>query len=180
MTMSKMPETPEELEVFVRGVRHDQALELQRETLAELRQLGERQARLEGRVEELSHTVQLYRQDFQSLLERFDHFQAEVRAENEKFRQEMRTENEKFRREIRAENEKFRQEVWGRFGEIDQRFEKIDQRFEKIDQRFERMEARLFDMQKSLTLQTRWLIVLLVAAPVIYSVMEKLLNTLVP
>ena len=92
----------------------------------------------------------------------------------------MRAESEKFRQEMRAESEKFRQEVWGRFGEIDQRFEKIDQRFEKIDQRFERMEMRLFDMQKSLTLQTRWLIVLLVAAPVIYSVMEKLLNTLLP
>ena len=189
--MTVMPETPEELEVFVRSIRDNQVLELQRESLAELRQLSERQARLEGRVEELSHTVQLYRQDFHSLLERFGHFQTEVRAENEKFRQEMRAEsekfrqemwaeNEKFRQEMRAENEKFRQEVWGRFGEIDQRFEKIDQRFEKIDQRFERMEIRLFDMQKSLTLQTRWLIVLLVAAPVIYSVMEKLLNTLLP
>ena len=56
----------------------------------------------------------------------------------------------------------------------------VSGRFGEIDQRFERMETRLFDMQKSLTLQTRWLIVLLVAAPVIYSVMEKLLNTLVP
>ncbi len=171
--MTVMPETPEELEVFVRSIRDNQVLELQRESLAELRQLSERQARLEGRVEELSHTVQLYRQDFHSLLERFGHFQTEVRAESEKFRQEMRAESEKFRQEMRAENEKFRQEVWGRFGEI-------DQRFEKIDQRFERMEIRLFDMQKSLTLQTRWLIVLLVAAPVIYSVMEKLLNTLLP
>ncbi len=191
MNMAIMPGTLEELEVFVRGVRDNQALELQRESLAELRQLSERQARLEGRVEELSHTVQLYRQDFHSLLERFDHFQAEVRSgnekfrqemrtENEKFRQEMRTENEKFRQEMRAENEKFRQEVGERFSEIDQRFEKIDQRFEKIDQRFERMEARLFDMQKSLTQQTRWLVALLVAAPVIYSVMNKLLNTLVP
>ncbi len=185
--MTVMPETPEELEVFVRSIRDNQVLELQRESLAELRQLSERQSRLEGRVEELSHTVQLYRQDFHSLLERFGHFQTEVRAENEKFRREMRAESEKFRQEMRAENEKFRQEVWGRFGEIDQRFEKIDQRFEKIDQRFEkidqrfeRMEIRLFDMQKSLTLQTRWLIVLLVAAPVIYSVMEKLLNTLLP
>ena len=171
--MTVMPETPEELEVFVRSIRDNQVLELQRESLAELRQLSERQARLEGRVEELSHTVQLYRQDFHILLERFGHFQTEVRAENEKFRQEMRAESEKFRQEMRAENEKFRQEVWGRFGEI-------DQRFEKIDQRFERMDIRLFDMQKSLTLQTRWLIVLLVAAPVIYSVMEKLLNTLLP
>ena len=33
----KMPETPEELEAFVRGVRDHQALELQREVLAELR-----------------------------------------------------------------------------------------------------------------------------------------------
>jgi DNA anti-recombination protein RmuC len=158
----KMPETPEELAVFVRGVRDHQALELQRESLAELRQLSERQARIEGRVEELSHTVQLYRGDFHSLLERFDHFQGEVRAENEKFRQETRT-----------ENEKLRQEIWGRF-------EKIDQRFEKIDQRFERMEGRLFDMQKSLTVQTRWLIALLVAAPIIYSVLDKVLNRLLP
>jgi hypothetical protein len=56
----------------------------------------------------------------------------------------------------------------------------VSGRFGGIDQHFERMEAWLFDMQKSLTLQTRWLIVLLVAAPVIYSVMEKLLNTFVP
>jgi hypothetical protein len=53
----------------------------------------------------------------------------------------------------------------------------VSGRFGGIDQHFERMEAWFFDMQKSLTLQTRWLIVLLVAAPVIYSVMEKLLNS---
>lgn len=200
---AKMPETPEELEGFIRAVVDGQVMELQRETLEELRRLGERQGRVEGRVEELGRVVRLYREDFQglredfrsleerhqrdfqglredfrslveryqvdfqglredfrSLLERFDAFQAEMRRENEAFHQEMR-----------AENEKFRQGVWGRF-------EKVDQRFEKIDERFERMEGRLFEMQRALTVQTRWLITLLVAAPVIYSVMEKLLGLL--
>lgn len=146
---------------------------LQRETLEEFRCVGEWQTRVEGRVEELGRVVGLYREDFiglredfrslveryqedfRSLLERFDHFQAEVRRENEAFRQE-----------VRAENEKFRQAVGGRF-------EQIDERFEKIDARFERLEGRLFEMQRSLTIQTRWLVGLLVAAPVIYSVVDE-------
>ena len=183
----KMPETPEELESFVRGVRNQETLELQRETLAELHGIDTRQSRIEGRVEHLGQTIDLYRADFQglredfrsleersqkdfqglredfrSLLERFDSFQAEVRRENEKFRQETRT-----------ENEKFRQEVSGKFSELDHRFEKIDHRFEKMDE-------RLLDMQKSITLQTRWLLAVLVAAPAIYGVMEKVLDKLIP
>lgn len=190
----KMPETPEELEAFVRGVRNQETLELQRETLAELHGIDTRQSRIEGRVEHLGQTIDLYRADFQglredfrsleersqkdfqglredfrSLLERFDSFQVESRRENEKFRQEIRT-----------ENEKFRQEVGGKFGEMDQRFEKIDHRFEKMDQRFEKIDERLLDMQKSITLQTRWLLAVLVAAPVIYGVMEKVLDKLIP
>lgn len=225
-----MPETPDELAGFIRGVVDRQVIELQRETLEEMRRLGERQARVEGRVEGLGQTIELYREDFgdlredfrrlterqqidfqglredfRSLLDRFDHFQGEMRREYEVFRQDIRAENEKFRQEIReehgvfcqevrAENEKFRQEVWGRFERIDERFEriderfkriderfdKIDERFERINERFERIEGRLFEMQKSLTTQTRWLVVLLVAAPVIYSVMEKVLGRLFP
>jgi chromosome segregation ATPase len=165
----KMPETPEELESFVRGARNQETLEPQRETLAELHGIDTRQSRIEGRVEHLGQTIDLYRADFQglredfrSLLERFDSFQAEVRRENEKFRQETRT-----------ENEKFRQEVSGKFSEMDHRFEKIDHRFEKMDE-------RLLDMQKSITLQTRWLLAVLVAAPAIYGVMEKVLDKLIP
>lgn len=57
---AQMPGTPEELEGFIRAVVDRQVIELQRETLEELRRLGERQARVEGRVEELGRVVGLY------------------------------------------------------------------------------------------------------------------------
>ncbi len=151
----KMPETPEELVPFIRSVVNEQMLGLHREVLEEVKKLGERQARIEGRLEGVERLVEAYREDIKG-------FQVETRAENEKFRQEIRSENEKFRQEIHNENEKFHQEV--------------NARFATIEGRLERMEGRLFDMQRALTTQTRWLLTLLVAAPVIYSLMQKLLG----
>jgi Asp-tRNA(Asn)/Glu-tRNA(Gln) amidotransferase A subunit family amidase len=185
---AKMPETPEELRGFIQGVVDRQVVELQRETLEELRRLGERQAKVEGRVEELGQAVRLYREDFQglredfrSLLERFDHFQVEMRREHEVFRQEMRAENEKFRQETRAENEKFRQETRAENEKFRQEMGAENEKFrQEVWRRFERIDGRLFEMQKSLTVQTRWLVALLVAAPVIYSVMERVLARLLP
>ena len=42
------------------------------------------------------------------------------------------------------------------------------------------MDERLLGMQKSITVQTRWLLTFLVAVPAIYAVMEKVLDKLVP
>jgi hypothetical protein len=42
----------------------------------------------------------------------------------------------------------------------------------------DRLEGRLFDMQKALTMQTRWLLTLLIAAAVIYGLVQKLLGLL--
>jgi hypothetical protein len=56
--------------------------------------------------------------------------------------------------------------------------EQMEGRLERLEGRLERMEGRLFDMQRSLTIQTRWLLTFLVAAPVIYGVVQKLLGLL--
>ncbi len=140
----KMPETPEDLATFIRSVVDERVVGLHQEVLQEVRRLGERQARIEGRLEGVERLVEAYREDIKG-------FQAQIR-------EDMRG----FQIEIRAENEKFRQEVTARFT--------------TIEGRLERLEGRLFDMHRALTTQTRWLLTLLVAAPVIYSLMQKLLG----
>jgi hypothetical protein len=75
----KMPETPEELAGFIRAVVNERMLGLQHEVLAEVRRLGERQARIEGRLEGAERLVEAYREDIKG-------FQTEMRADQEKFR----------------------------------------------------------------------------------------------
>ncbi len=156
----KMPETPEELAGFVRAVVDEQMVDLQHEVLAEVRRLGERQARMEGRLEGVERLVEAYREDIKG-------FQAEIRADQEKFRQE-----------VRADQEKFRQEVETRFVMFEGCLDRMDGRLDRMDGHLERIEGRLFDMQKALTVQTRWLLTFLVAVPVIYSLLQKLLEIL--
>ncbi|MEE8303931.1 MAG: hypothetical protein V3S24_16020, partial [Candidatus Tectomicrobia bacterium] len=160
----KMPETPEELAGFVRAVVDEQMVDLQHEVLAEVRRLGERQARMEGRLEGVERLVEAYREDIKG-------FQAEIRADQEKFRQEVRADQEKFRQEVETRFVMFE----GRLDRMEGRLDRMEGHLDRMEGHLERIEGRLFDMQKALTVQTRWLLTFLVAVPVIYSLLQKLL-----
>ena len=85
---------------------------------------------------------------------------------------------EKFHQGVRADQEKFRQEVETRFVMFEGCLDRMEGRLDRMDGHLERIEGRLFDMQKALTVQTRWLLTFLVAVPVIYSLLQKLLEIL--
>jgi hypothetical protein len=184
---AKMPETPEELEGFVQGVVDKQVIGLQRETLEELRRLGERQGRVEGRVEELGRVIGLYREDFQGLRADFRSLQEGYREDFRGLREDFRSLQERyqedfqglradfrsllerfdhFQTEMRRENEAFRQEIRTENEKFRQEIraenekfrQEVQGQFEKIDARFERMEGRFDQMYNRMLVQTRWMV----------------------
>ena len=68
--------------------------------------------------------------------------------------------------------------LWGLLDHNKGRLDRMDGHLDRMEGHLERIEGRLFDMQKALTVQTRWLLTFLVAVPVIYSLLQKLLGIL--
>ena len=66
----------------------------------------------------------------------------------------------------------------GRLDRMEGRLDRMEGHLDRMEGHLERIEGRLFDMQKALTVQTRWLLTFLVAVPVIYSLLQKLLGIL--